>query len=390
MLKKMGTAALLALLAGFGATSAVAQEELKIGVIGPLSGGGTAWGLAISRGVQMAVDEVNAEGGVKVGGKSYKIKPIVVDDGYTASGGRTAADRLVKLEKVKFIVGPVGSPSVLGALSATEPAKVLMLSNGFAINILKNDTHAPYNYRVISTTIEFAPAMIDWMHKKFPQVKKVGMLGTNDATGQAVLPMLSGFYKEKGIDVWTDMFDRGSQEFVPLLTRMMAQNVDLLDLNSLSPADAGLVIKQARQAGYKGLIWQVGGPGVPEIIEIAGPLAEGFMSLEMYDYFSPVGQKFAERYHAKWSGVINAQVPLWYNAAKILFEGLRRAGSIDVDKVRDAIPLTEGYDAGVVGPVVWGGMKNYGVNKQLLVPTWIAEVKDGKEVIITKITPEKH
>ncbi len=390
MLRKMGAAALLALMAGFGATSAVAQEELKIGVIGPLSGGGTAWGLAISRGVQMAVDEVNAEGGVKVGGKSYKIKPIVVDDGYTASGGRTAADRLVKLEKVKFIVGPVGSPSVLGALSATEPAKVLMLSNGFAMNILKNDTHAPYNYRVISTTIEFAPAMIDWVHKKFPQVKKVGMLGTNDATGQAVLPMLSGFYKEKGIDVWTDMFDRGSQEFVPLLTRMMAQNVDLLDLNSLSPADAGLVIKQARQAGYKGLIWQVGGPGVPEIIEIAGPLAEGFMSLEMYDYFSPVGQKFAERYHAKWSGVINAQVPLWYNGAKILFEAMRRAGSIDVDKVRDAMPLTEGYDAGVVGPVVWGGMKNYGVNKQLLVPTWIAEVKDGKEVIITKITPEKH
>jgi branched-chain amino acid transport system substrate-binding protein len=114
------------------------------------------------------------------------------------------------------------------------------------------------------------------------------------------------------------------------------------------------------------------------------------MSLEMYDYFSPVGQKFAERYHAKWSGVINAQVPLWYNATKILFEAMRRAGSIDVDKVRDAVPLTEGYDAGVVGPVVWGGMKNYGVNKQLLVPTWIAEVKDGKEVIITKITPEKH
>ncbi len=105
---------------------------------------------------------------------------------------------------------------------------------------------------------------------------------------------------------------------MPLITRMMAQGVDLFDLNSNSPGDAGLMLKQARQAGYKGLVWQVGGPAVAETM------------------------------------------------------------------------ATEGYDAGVIGPVVWGGQAEYGVNHQLLTPFWIAGVQDGKEVMLARITPEKR
>src|ERR1700733_6115209 len=73
---------------------AIAQEELKIGGIGPLSGGGTAWGLAVQRGVEMAIDEVNKAGGLKVGEKTYQPKLIMYDDQYTAAGGGTAAERL--------------------------------------------------------------------------------------------------------------------------------------------------------------------------------------------------------------------------------------------------------------------------------------------------------
>lgn len=387
---RLRVAVLSALLACLGPQVSHAQQELKIGAIGPLSGGGTAWGLAINRGAQMAVDEVNAAGGLKVGDKTFKVKLVMLDDTYTATGGRTAADRLIKLEKVSFIVGPVGSPAVIGALSATDPNKTLLFSDGFATSILKNDSHAAYNFRSIDTTVEFAPAMIAWLHKNHPEVKKVGMLGPNDATGQAVLPLLTAFYKAEGIEVWTDSFDRGTQEFVPLITRMMAQGVDLFDLNSNSPGDAGLMLKQARQAGYKGLVWQVGGPAVAETMAVAGPLAEGFMSLEVFDFSSPAGVKFADDYHKQWPGVINAQAPLWFNTTKILFEALRRAGTTDVEKVRDAMLATEGYDAGVIGPVVWGGQAEYGVNHQLLTPFWIAGVQDGKEVMLARITPEKR
>lgn len=378
------------MLAAGGIAAAQAQEELKIGAIGSLSGGGTAWGLALQRGVQMAIDEVKAAGGLKVGGHTYMPKLVMYDDAYTAAGGRTAAQRLVSLDKVHFIIGSVGSPPVLGEISVTNPAKVLVLSDGYAQSILKNDAHAAYNFRAMDTNLEFGGPMVKWIHQHYPQLKKVALIGPNDATGQSVLPALAAVYKANGFQVWTDMFDRGTQEFTPLLTRMIAQGVDLLDLNANSPGDAGLLLKQARQAGYKGMIWQVGGPSVPEIMSVAGPLASGFLSLDVFDFSSPDGQKFEKTYHAKWSGIINAEAPVWYNAAQILFEAIRRAGSTDVDKVRTALTGLDGYKTALYGPVIWGGKAEYGVNHQLMLPFWIVEVKDGKEVPLDMIRPEKH
>ncbi|MGD9844300.1 MAG: ABC transporter substrate-binding protein [Variibacter sp.] len=377
-----------ALLAGTATT--YAQEELKIGAIGSLSGGGTAWGLALQRGVTLAIDEAVKAGGLKIGGKSYMPKLVMYDDQYTATGGKTAADRLVNLDKVKYIIGPIGSPPVLASVAVSSPAKVIQLSNGFAPAILKNDAKSPYNFRVMNSNTEFGPAMIKWLHTNYPAVKKVALIAPNDAVGQAVIPTLVEAYKANGIEVWTEMYDRGMKEFTPLLTRMMAQNVDLFDLNSNAPGEAGLLLKQARQAGYQKMIWQVGGPSVDEIINVAGPLADGFLSYETFDFSSPQAQAFDKAYHAKWDGIINAQAPGWYNAAKILFKALETAGSTDVTPVRDALMKVEGYDSGMYGPVIWGGQADYGVAHQLLLPFWIVEVKNGKSVIRDKLTPEKR
>jgi branched-chain amino acid transport system substrate-binding protein len=376
-------------LAGGTMPAARAAEELKIGAIGPLSGGGTAWGLALQRGVQLAIDKVNGAGGLKIGNDTRKLRLAMVDGQYSATGGRTAAERLINLEKVKYIIGPIGSPASLGAVSVTNAAKVLMLSDGFNPNILKNGAHAAYNFRVMNTNHEFGPSMIRWFHEHYPQVKKVALVGTNDATGQSVLPALAKVYAANGFQTWIEMFDRGAQEFTPLMTRMMAQNVDALDLNSNSPGDAGLLLKQARQTGFKGKIWQIGGPSVEEIMQVGGPLAEGFLSLEIFNPSDPAFQKFIAAYHVKWSGVMNSQAPLWNNAAEMLFEALRRAGSPEVDKVRDAVAGLGGYDPGLYGPVVWGGMAEYGVDHQQLLPFWISEVKNGKEVILDTVKPQK-
>ena len=389
MLGKLKGIALTAVLALAG--TAHAQEELKIGGIGPLSGGGTAWGIAVQRGAELAIDEVNKAGGLKVGGKTYKPKLVMFDDQFTAAGGRLAADRLVNAEKVKFIIGPIGSAPVLAAINVTTPAQVLVFSNGFAPAILKNEAKSPFNFRGAVSTTEYGPAMVKWLKQNYPDVKKVGLIAPNDATGQAAVPQLTAYYKAAGIDVWSEYFDRGSKEFTPLLTRMMSQGVSLFDLSINSPGDGGLMVKQARQIGYKGLIWQAGGPSVDEIIEIAGPLAEGFLSYNTFDFSQPQAQDFVKAYRAKWGdAVINGQTPIWYNATKNLLEAMRRAGTTDVTKVRDTLEKLEGYDAGLFGPVQWGGMADYGVAHQLLLKFWITEVKNGKGVTRAALTPEKH
>lgn len=389
MLGKLKCIALTAVLALAG--TAHAQEELKIGGIGPLSGGGTAWGLAVQRGAELAIDEVTKSGGIKLGGKTYMPKLVMFDDQFTAAGGRLAADRLVNAEKVKFIIGPIGSAPVLAAISVTTPAQVLVFSNGFAPAILKNEAKSPYNFRGAVTTTEYGPAMVKWLKQNYPDVKKVGLIAPNDATGQAAVPQLTAYYKAAGIDVWSEYFDRGSKEFTPLLTRMMTQGVGLFDLSINSPGDGGLMVKQARQTGYKGLIWQAGGPSVDEIIEIAGPLAEGFLSYSTFDFSDPQAQSFVKAYRAKWGdAVINGQTPIWYNATKNLFEAMRRAGTTDVTKVRDALEKLEGYDAGLFGPAQWGGTADYGVAHQLLLKFWITEVKNGKGVTRAALAPEKR
>src|ERR1051326_8355131 len=372
-----------------GVTGAHAQDVLKIGGIGPLSGGGTAWGLAAQRGMELAVEDLNAKGGVKAGGKSYKLELIMYDDQYTGQGGKAAAERLVNQDNVKFIIGPVGSPPALGVISVTNPAKVLAMTDGYAPQILKNDTPDPYNFRIYNTNIEFGPPLIKWLKENMPQIKKVGMLAPNDAVGQSVAPALAEDYKKQGFETSLDLFERGTKEFTPLILRMMAQRVDTFEFDGNSPGDAGLMLKQIRQAGFRGPVMQIGGPAIDEIMEIAGPAAEGFLSYDIFDWDTPVGQRLRAAYEKKYGkGISNAFMPAFYHAVLLLTESMRRADSLDTAKVRAALETTDGYDAGVYGPIKWTGKESYGVNRQLMIPFYWSEVKGGKIIKRAKFNPK--
>jgi branched-chain amino acid transport system substrate-binding protein len=371
-----------------GVTVAPAQETLKIGGIGPLSGGGTAWGLAAQRGMEIAIEEINAVGDFKSGGKTYKLELVMYDDQYTGAGGKAAAERLVNQDNVKFIIGPVGSPPALGVISVTNPAKVVALTNGYAPQILKNDTKDPYNFRIYPTNIEFGPPLIKWLKENAPEVKKVAMLAPNDAVGQSVAGALAEDYRKQGFEVELELFERGIKEFTPLILRMMAKKVDAFEFDGNSPGDAGLMLKQIRQAGFKGKVIQVGGPGSDEIIEIAGPAAEGFLSYGVFDWDTPAGQKLRPIYEKKYGkGIINQFMPAFYHTVFLLVDAIKRADSVDTTKVRDALDAMNGFDAGIYGPVKWTGKDFYGVNRQLMFTYYLAEVKGGKLVTKAKFQP---
>ncbi|SHH20185.1 ABC transporter substrate-binding protein [Pollutimonas bauzanensis] len=365
-----------------------AQEELKIGIIAALSGGGTAWGLSLQRGVQIALDEVNQQGGLKVAGKTYTLKSVAYDDQYNAAQARTAAERLVNQEKVKIIFGPVGSPGALGSLPVTQPAKVLQFVDGYAPAILKNEWKGAYIFRVGNSNREFAEPIVKWIKQTMPEIKKVGMIVPNDATGQAAVPILAEAYKKHGYEVWTEYYERGSKEFTPLLVRMMSQNVDLFELNSNAPGEAGLLVKQARQVGFKGTILQSGGAGIEEAIEIAGPLAEGFLKYDVIDSSLPQVKAFLDVYNKKYSGIMGGLAPVYYNATHIVLEAIRRADSLDTSKIRDEIEKLGGYEAPIFGKVIWTGKDDYGVDHQLFHAFLIKEVKDGKGIVKTIVTSQ--
>lgn len=359
------------------------SEELKIGAIGTLSGGGTEWGLALQRGVTVAIDEINGAGGVKVGGKTYTLKMVMYDDAYTAQGGTTAATRLVNVDAVKFIIGPVGSPPVLGTVAVTNPAKVVTLSNGYSPKILTPDSK--YSFRIQIPTDYFAPSVAAWLRKTYPSLKKVGIISPNDAVGQTLAPLHVQAYNQHKFDVvFDEKYDRGLKDFGPLLTRMMARGAELLELDGNAPGEAGLMVKQARQLGFKGVIIQTSGPGLEEILRVAGSFAEGFLSYDLFNPQDPAVQSYVKGYRAKYEGPIPGISVMYYNAARILHEAFKKANSVDVEKVREALENLEGAPT-IFGPVRWTGKERYGINHQLLHSFFISEIKDGKVQVKARV-----
>jgi branched-chain amino acid transport system substrate-binding protein len=387
MRKALRLVGMAIVLAALGGVSVASGEDLKIGAVGTLSGGGTEWGLALQRGSTIAFDEINAAGGLKLGGKTYTYKLVMYDDQYTAQGGTTAATRLVNVDGVKFILGPIGSPPALGVVAVTNPAKVIALSNGYSPKILTPESK--YSFRMQIPTDYFAPGVAKWLRETYPQMKKIGIISPNDAVGQTLAPLHVQAYTQYGFEmVFDEKYDRGLKDFGPLITRMMAKGAELLELDGNAPGEAGLMVKQARQLGFKGVIIQTGGPGIEEVMRVAGAFADGFLSYDLFDPTDAALQSYVKGYRAKWDGPIPGLSVVWYNAARVLHEAFKKANTIDVDKVRDALENLEGTPT-VFGPVRWGGKDRYGINHQLVHSFLISEVKDGKVRLKARVDPPK-
>lgn len=373
----LGTAGIAGLLFG---QNVFAQETLKIGALVTLSGPASAWGLAMKNAAELAADKVNAEGGLEVGGKKYKIEIVPYDDKYQANEAMTVSNRLVFEDKVKFVVGPLGSAPAVAILPIMQKNKVITTTMAFTPKALGKDM--PYSFRVVATTAEVSQPQIDWLVKT-QGVKKVGALFPNDESGQAIAKDLEASYKAAGATMSAkEFFERERVDFVPMLTRMFARGIDAIELDGNSPATAGLIVKQARELGFKGKIIRTGGPATADIVNVAGKAAtDGMFVHTPLNPTLPSTKAYMDAYQAKYKSPMNGFSPSFYDGTNMMFEAMRRAGTVtDTDKVRDEMAKLKDFK-GALGTLNWTGEKSYGINQQLDFPFYVAEVKDGAEVI---------
>lgn len=183
-LKMMTAAAVAMSLALAGGTAFAA--EIKFGVIAPLSGGGTDWGIGTQRGVELAIDEINAAGGLGIGGETYTFSSVTYDDQYTGQGGTTAATRLIEGDGVKYIFGPLGSPPVLAAQAVAAPDKAMILSSGYSPQVLTPE--GQYNFRITLSTPEFASAFTRWLSETHPDAKRPASSAPTTPPARASFP----------------------------------------------------------------------------------------------------------------------------------------------------------------------------------------------------------
>lgn len=361
----------------------MAQDTLKIGALVTLSGAGAAWGQALLYGAELAADDVNAKGGLEVDGKKYKVEVIAYDDKYQASEAVTAANRLVSDDKVKYMIGPMGSAPALAVQPITEPAKVIIMTLGFSNKALSPEK--PYSFRPNLTTEETSYPIIDWLVKRF-DLKKVGGLFPNDESGQQISGDLAKAYEKAGAQLSSkEFFERQRVDMMPLLTRMLNAGIDAIELDGNSPATAGMIVKQARELGFQGPIVRNGGPATPEIVAVAGKAAtEGMMVTSLQDPDSKEIAQYAQRYADKYKKKMNGFSPAFYDGTHMLFKAMQNAGTVtDSTKVRDELEKLNGYQ-GIQGVLNWSGKDRYGIDHQVASPFYISEVKDGQEVTVAR------
>lgn len=374
----------LSLLAG----NAFAQEEtLKVGALVTLSGAGASWGQGMLRAAELAAEDVNEHGGLDVGGKTYKVEVIPYDDSYKANEAVTAANRLVFEEKVKYIIGTVGSAPILAIQPITEENGVITMTLGFTAEALSPEK--PYTFRPNPTTAEVAQPQIDWIVAN-QGIKTVGALFPKDETGEAIAKDVAAAYSAAGAELSAvEFFERDRVDFIPLLTRIVAQGVDAIELDGNSPVTAGQIVQQARDIGFEGIIVRTGGPATQEIVNVAGKsAAEGMYVHSAFDPSVETAAAYETRYVDTYGEEMNGFSPFFYDGTKMLFAAIQEAGTVDdTEAVKTALEGLSDYE-GVLGTMNWTGEERYGIAHQLDSPFYIARVEDGAEVIVAKCTTE--
>lgn len=358
-----------------------AQQTLKIGALVTISGAGASWGQNMLRAAELAAEDANSQGGLKVNGTRYKVKIIAYDDAYKSNEAVTAANRLVYEDKVKYIVGTVGSAPILAIQPITETNGVITLTLGFTSKALA--PAKPFTFRPNLTTTEVSQPQINWVVKT-KRIKTVGALFPNDETGQQIAKDVAKAYRSAGAKMRVELFGRERVDFIPLLTRLIAADVDAIELDGNSPVTAGQIVQQARDIGFEGIIIRTGGPATQDIVNVAGKAAEG---MYVHSGINPELKGVADyqaRYEKTYNAKMNGFSPYFFDGVNMLFKAMQTAGTVtDSAAVRDALAATRNYK-GILGTLNWSGKERYGIAHQIDAPFYVAQVKNGQEVIVAR------
>jgi branched-chain amino acid transport system substrate-binding protein len=364
-----------------------AEKTLNIGMLGPLSGGAANYGVELQRGAEMKIDEINKAGGLKIGGDVYKLKLIAYDHKGQAAEAATAANKLVFQDKVKFIIGNAVGATCNAAQTVTEPQKVIFAFVCWGTNNLAPDK--PYSFRSILSQWEAAEPFYRWVKEKHPNIKKVAIISPNDTSGLDTNTAVVKALKALGFDlVAEETYERGTKDFYPVLTKILAQKPDMIDVAASPPAEAALLVKQARELGFKGAKGWTAGTNPANLIDVAGKEnAEGVWSPINVnvdsDFVTPAVRKFGADYRARYKESPGVIAVANFAAFDVITKAMVDAQSVDPDKVLAAL-TAKPFDT-VWGKLVIGGKATYGIDRQFLYPLVISEVRDGKVVDLAQV-----
>ena len=344
-------AAAAATLAAAMSPLAMAADPIKIGLVTALSGQSAQAGEALTRGMSIAIDEINAKGGL-LGGR--KLELVRRDDEGNPAKGVVAARELIFKEKVAVLFGGLDTPVSMAIVPIINQEKVPFVGPWAAgTGVTRNGANPNYAFRVSAVDELVDKAMLNYAQKTFKS-SKAGLILVNNPWGESNEKGIVAALAEKGLKpAGVEKFEASDVDVVPQLSRLKAAGADTLYLvGNVGPS--AQVVKSLDRMGWKIPVVSHWGPAGGRFTELAGPNAKNVHFIQTFSFFgklSPVGEKVVAELKAKYPaikgpdditpavGVANA-----YDGMQLAALAIAKAGSTNGDAVREGFYKIDRYE----------------------------------------------
>lgn len=333
------------------ALPAQAADTIKIGLITALSGQSARAGESLTRGMTIAIDEINARGGL-LGGR--KLELVRRDDEGNPAKGVLAARELIYKEKVTVLFGGLDTPVSMAIVPIANQEKVPFMGPWAAgTPITHNGANPNFAFRVSAVDEVVDKAMLQYAQKAF-NASKPGLILVNNPWGESnEKGIVAAMAARGGKPVGVEKFEANDVDVVPQLGRLKAAGADvLLMVGNVGPS--AQVVKSLDRMGWKVPVVSHWGPAGGRFTELAGPNASNVHFVQTYSFFgtpTPVSTRVVNDLKAKYSdvkgpdditpavGVANA-----YDATQLAALAIAKAGSTKGDAVRQGFYQIDRYE----------------------------------------------
>ena len=341
--------ALAAVVLAATATPALAQDVV-FGHVGSMTGGTATFGTSTDNGIKIAIEEINAKGGVK--GKKIALKTL--DDQGKPEEAAVAATRLITQDKVTVLLGEVASSRSLAMAPIADANKVPMVSPSSTNPRVTKDGDAtrPFVYRVCFIDPFQGTVMAKFATENL-KVKNVAILrdvGNDYSVGLANF-FTDGFKSRKGNIVADLSYKAGDQDFKAQLTAIKGKKPEAIYVPGYY-TDVALIARQARELGIKAPLMGGDGWDSAKLYEIAKGALDGsfFSNHADPEDPSPAIQGFIAKYKKAYGSIPDALAMLGYDSALVAADALGRAKDFSGPEVAKALAATKGFK-GVTGTI---------------------------------------
>ncbi|PXW29222.1 branched-chain amino acid ABC transporter substrate-binding protein [Paraburkholderia caballeronis] len=326
-------------------TNAAADQIVKIGHVGPLTGGSAHLGKDNENGARLAIEEINAKG-LTINGQKVTLQLDAQDD---AADPRTATQVAQKLvdDKVVAVVGHLNSGASIPASKIYSDAGIVQISPS-STNPAYTRQGFKTTYRVVATDAQQGPALADYAAKGL-NVKSVAIVDDSTAYGQGLANEFEKTAKSLGLKVLShDATNDKAVDFRAILTKIKGENPDAIMYGGMD-ATGGPFAKQAKQLGLRAKVLAGDGVCTESLAQLAGAAADNVVCSQAGMALEKMagGAAFSAKYQKRFGHPIEFDAPFTYDAVYIVVDAMKRANSTDAAKILAQIPGTN-YN-GVIG-----------------------------------------